>query len=332
MILMLPYDNFGKSRVLFSLFLSLVVLSSAVRGAAEGFPITMRVRGSSTITGGAVTIGDVAIVESGAQESDNRAVSLKQVVLIDHLQPGSQAELNAYQILDRLRAGSFEPSTLGYSIPERVTIRRVGRDLTQGELQESMDQYLRGTGREVVVRRFSHDGDTRLFPGAVSLRVLSLERQRVGVSRITLEARSESGETAQIGIVGQLDEFMYVPVANKQLPPGNIVRTDDVVMARMDTAKMPRDAAAQPNGIVGHAVKRGVSAGDPFRFPDLTLPQDIAPGAFVILRYRGRGFSATATGIAVDGGRVGGLIRVRNDSSKRVVQGTVVESGLVEVQ
>lgn len=331
MIYRLCRDNLGWWVVGSGTLLGMFLLIMTVVARAEGFPVTLRVRPSSAVTGGVVTIGDVGIVESAGQGSDDRAVSLKQVVLVDHLDPGSERQLHAHQILDRLRTQSFEPSTLGYSIPEQVVVRRVGRDLTQGELQESIDEYLRGTGREVVVRRFSLDGTARLFAGAASLRVISLERQRVGVSRILLEARSESGETARLGVVGQLDEFMYVPVASKQLPPGNVVRTDDVVMARMDMSKMPRDAAAQPDGVVGHAVKRGVAAGDPFRFPDLALPQDVAAGAFVVVRYIGRGFAATATGTALDAGRVGTTIRVRNDSSKRVIQGTIVEAGLVEV-
>ena len=327
----LSLDRRRPGLFVWTLLLSMQVVSTAMVAGADGFPITMRIRPSSAVTGGTVTVGDVATVESADLRSDERAVSLKQVTVIDHLDPGSETELQAYQILDRLKAQSFDPSTLGYSIPERVLVRRVGRDLTQGELQESIDEYLRGTGREIVVRRFSHDGKARLFTGSVTLRVLSLERQRVGVSRILLEARSERGETAQVGVVGQLDEFMYVPVASRQLPPGDVVRHEDVVMARMDTAKMPRDAAAQTEGVVGHSVKRSVSAGDPFRFPDLTLPHDVAAGAFVILRYVGRGFSATATGTALDTGRAGGTIRVRNDTSKRVVQGTILEAGLVEV-
>jgi flagella basal body P-ring formation protein FlgA len=164
------------------------------------------------------------------------------------------------------------------------------------------------------------------------MRVLSVERQRVGLSRIIVEARSESGEVEQLTLVGTLDEFMYMPVASRQLSVGNVVSFEDVVMARLDTKSLPRDVASTRDGIVGHAVKRTLSTGDFFRSPDLVLPHDITAGSSVTIKFSGRGFTATATGSALEGGRRGGKIRVRNEISKRILQGTIVEPGLVEVQ
>lgn len=299
---------------------------------AQQFPVSLRVRTSSTVTGARVTIDDIATVESSDQREDGRAVSVKQVVLIDWLEPGGTRQLTAYQILDRLRGESIEPATIGYAIPEQITVRRVGREITKGELQSLLDDYMKGTGREASIRTFSHDGSTRLFAGSATLRVVSLERQRVGLSRIVIEATSESGESAQIQVVGQLDEFMFVPVASRPLSVGKVVTPSDLVMARLDMSRIPRDVAAQSEGVVGHTIKRGVGVGDLFRAPDLILPQDITSGSSVTLRYVGRGFKATASGSALEAGRVGGTIRVRNDASKRVVEGTVIEPGLVEVR
>jgi flagella basal body P-ring formation protein FlgA len=195
-----------------------------------------------------------------------------------------------------------------------------------------VDEYLKGSGREATIRTFSHDGTTRLFAGAATLRIISLERQRVGLSRIAVEATTEEGESVQIQLVSSLDEFMYVPVASRPLSVGNVVNPNDLVMARLDMTRISRDVAAQSEGVIGHTIKRGIGVGDLFRAPDLSLPFDVTAGSSVTLRYVGRGFKATASGSALEAGRVGGAIRVRNESSKRIVEGTVVEPGLVEVR
>lgn len=311
---------------------SILALLFALEAHSENFPITLRVRAASTVMGSVVTVGDIGIVESSSEINDEKAVALKRVILIPHLRPGQESDISAYQLLEQLRGAAFEPGSIGYAIPERVTIKRAGRDIGQSELQNVLDEYLHGSGREARVKSFSHDGNGRLFVGPASMRVLSVERQRVGLSRIIVEARSESGEVEQLTLVGTLDEFMYMPVASRQLSVGNVVSYEDVVMARLDTKSLPRDVASTRDGIVGHAVKRTLSAGDFFRSPDLVLPPDMTAGSSVTIRFSGRGFTATATGSALEGGRRGGKIRVRNDISKRILQGTIVEPGLVEVQ
>jgi flagella basal body P-ring formation protein FlgA len=331
-------NSSGSRRISLAQFLSIAFLTLCLFPGdsdiahAQQFPISMRVRASSTVTGAKVTIDDIALVESSDQKEDGKAVSVKKVILLDSLEPGGERNISAYQILDHLRGESIDPSSIGYSIPEQVVVRRAGREITKGELQSLVDEYLKGSGREATIRTFSHDGNTRLFAGAATLRIVSLERQRVGLSRIAVEATTEEGESVQIQVVSSLDEFMYVPVASRPLSVGNVVNPNDLVMARLDMTRIPRDVAAQSEGVVGHTIKRGIGIGDLFRAPDLSLPFDVTAGSSVTLRYVGRGFKATASGSALEAGRVGGSIRVRNESSKRIVEGTVVEPGLVEVR
>lgn len=314
-------------------FVNLCFLGGAADFAhAQQFPISMRVRSSSTVTGARVTIDDIAIVESSDEKEDGKAVSVKKVLLLDSLEPGGERQLSAYQILDKLRESSIDPGSLGYAVPEQVLVRRAGREITKGELQGLVTEYMKGSGREATIRTFSHDGTTRLFAGAATLRIVSLERQKVGLSRIVIEAITEEGESAQIHLVSNLDEFMYVPVASRPLSVGKIIDPTDLVMARLDMTRIPRDVAAQSDGVVGHTIKRGIGVGDLFRAPDLSLPFDVTAGSSVTLRYVGRGFKATASGSALEAGRIGGAIRVRNESSKRIVAGTIVEPGLVEVR
>jgi hypothetical protein len=130
---------------------SILALLFAFEAHSETFPITLRVRASSTVMGAVVTLGDIGIVESSSEINDEKAVALKRVILIPHLRPGQESDLSAYQLLEQLRGAAFEPGSIGYSIPERVTIKRAGRDIGQSELQNVLDEYLRVSPTMVTV-------------------------------------------------------------------------------------------------------------------------------------------------------------------------------------
>ena len=54
-------------------------------------------------------------------------------------------------------------------------------------------------------------------------------------------------------------------------------------------------------------------------------------GAMVTLVYRSGGIEATASGVAIESGAQGDEIRVRNDSSRKIILGKVLEPGMVGV-
>jgi flagella basal body P-ring formation protein FlgA len=50
------------------------------------------------------------------------------------------------------------------------------------------------------------------------------------------------------------------------------------------------------------------------------------------MKYQSEFFEATASGVALENGGIGQEIKVRNDASKKVVSGQVLEAGIVRVQ
>ena len=131
---------------------------------------------------------------------------------------------------------------------------------------------------------------------------------------------SEPGERAE------------VPVARRPLPKGEVVGPDDVMMARMNISKLPKDVAAEGGGVVGYKVGKDVAPGEVFRLDKLAIPPLVESGTRVTLVYRSGLLEATATGTALDSGLAGQVVKVRNENSKKVVSGTVLETGLVEVK
>jgi len=128
-----------------------------------------------------------------------------------------------------------------------------------------------------------------------------------------------------------MDEWKLVPVATRPLAKGAVIAASDVELTRVSSTLAGRDLVENIGDVVGRAVSRNLGQGEVFRMGALSIPPVVTAGSRVTLKFRQGGLEATATGTAMDSGQVGQEIRVRNDSSKKVVPGKVVEPGLVSV-
>jgi flagella basal body P-ring formation protein FlgA len=305
---------------------------TAIASAQDGpFLVTMRVQEQSTISKGTATLADIGTVVANRPVDDDRAMVLQRAEVTSGIGPGGKVTMTGEEVLRRIQGGGVSLDRVGYTIPATVTVVRVGRELQRDELQTAVNRYLAGSGREMTVKHMTIEGAKQLFVGASRSEVTSLERERPGMVRIGLRSVDGGGETELLTIIAMVDEFTYVPVAQRSVSPGSVLDQSDLVMARVNTAQLPRDAVVDQAQVVGLEPNRQVAAGTVFREAELRRPSIIAAGAPVTMRATASGFVATATGTALESGVMGASIRVRNDSSKKVVRGKILDSNVVEV-
>jgi flagellar basal body P-ring formation protein FlgA len=89
-------------------------------------------------------------------------------------------------------------------------------------------------------------------------------------------------------------------------------------------ASLPIDVALTPDEITGKRVTKTLSSGDPVRRSDIEIPPVIERGKLVKMIYRSGGFTATASGVALESGFLDGAIKIRNDHSNKVVKAKVL--------
>lgn len=82
--------------------------------------------------------------------------------------------------------------------------------------------------------------------------------------------------------------------------------------------------------ILGMAVKRRIQQGHAISWSLLESPEIVKRGDIVTLLIRTNGFSASAQGKAMENGIKGQQIKVENNSSGKIIEGIVIESGVVE--
>jgi flagella basal body P-ring formation protein FlgA len=146
-----------------------------------------------------------------------------------------------------------------------------------------------------------------------------------------LSVTGEGMEPITTRIGGQVDETVELPVPTIRLLAGTVLRREDVHMGRVSTSAMRGEVARTLRDVVGMQLKRQVMAGQPLASADLIRPAVVQRDSMVQMQLESRGLSLSGQGIALESGATGERIRIRNTSSRAIVEAEVVGPGVVRV-
>ena len=102
-------------------------------------------------------------------------------------------------------------------------------------------------------------------------------------------------------------------------------RIDEIVVdGRTDYLKDP----AEVNGLVPH---RFIRAGSPVTINYFQQPVAVESGRMVRIIYRQGGLTVSAKGTVMSRGRIGQIVKVKNENSQKILSARVLDSQTVEV-
>lgn len=158
-------------------------------------------------------------------------------------------------------------------------------------------------------------------------------------ARLEREVRNGQG-TVAIACAGASPWRLFVPVrvveqvsvvvARRALAAGAILSADDVEVRTQSSTSLPLDYLSDMAQAVGLTVRRTVPAGTLLAGAALESPELIARGALVTLVSGSGSVRVKSEGVALEGARLKGRVRVKTPSG-RIVEGVVEASGEVRV-
>lgn len=219
---------------------------------------------------------------------------------------------------------------------EHVVVQRQSFTVTRGDVEARVRALIaeRMPGTEITVEMFnagfrlqaagdandtfaledfSYDTGTRRFDAIVAAPAASTMAQRVRVS-------------------GRIHKMVSVPVPKRPFSKGEILRADDIETISLKAEHMPADIVADRDSLVGRSAVRGLRAGHPVYARDIERPVLVPKDSLVTLVLQASHMRLTARGKAVDQGSHGDVIRIVNEQSKQVVEGTVIAAGQVAIK
>lgn len=206
--------------------------------------------------------------------------------------------------------------------------------------QESIYQAV----REYVDFQTSH-----LDPGRVEIQISQLDpRLNLGACNAPLEIFTLSdfrpvgsnhigvkcnGPTAwKIYIPVNILIFEDIIVAANPLPRRDIVGESDILIVRKEISSLNGGYITDPNEVIGKEVSRPLQMGAPLTKNALANQKLVQRGQQVTMIISSGGLNVSATGKALMHGGLGDLIKVSNSHSQRVIEGTVIAHGTVEIR
>ncbi|WP_457676262.1 flagellar basal body P-ring formation chaperone FlgA [Thiolapillus sp.] len=199
-----------------------------------------------------------------------------------------------------------------------------------------------------LARNFMEKHSRKINGDAAEIRVGRLDpRLRLHPCSRKLEAflpnggRTSGNTTVGVRCPGKKPWTLYVPVTvnvfkevvvtSEALPRNTVLKPSHLRLARRNLAKLPQGYFVSPDQLVGKKLKRNLGPGLALTPTMVKARAIIKRGQQVILVSRSKGISVRMQGKAMGSAAPGELIKVKNLSSKRIVEGTVTTSGEILV-
>ena len=249
-------------------------------------------------------------------------------------QPGKRLVLDAQWLTRAARRHHIVWQPAGPN--EHVVVQRqsfvVNREDVEGRVRAQLAERMPGTDLAVelynVNFRLHAAGDANDTFALEDLSFDAITRRFEAI--VAAPAGSTMAQRARVS--GRVHKMIAVPVPKRPISKGEILRADDLETARLKMDQAPVDIAAERDALVGKAAVRGLRAGHPVFSRDVERPVLVTKDSLVTLILQASHMRLTARGKALDAGSQGDVIRIVNDQSKQVVEGTVVAAGQVAVR
>ncbi|HET8710202.1 MAG TPA: flagellar basal body P-ring formation chaperone FlgA [Spongiibacteraceae bacterium] len=201
-----------------------------------------------------------------------------------------------------------------------------------------IDKFMTGYARDLTKRlgpgsrveystpSLSGSAATRSCPVPLAI---SNRDQTQSLSRVTLLVAC--GKEWSIYLPVDLDVYRPVVVALKPLATGSIVNADDVQLSTLNVSQLIGAYITTLDEAVGMSVKRPIAQGRPIVSQQLDQPILVRRGESVVISAESGDLAVKMSGVAMSDGRRGEQIRVKNQTSSRVVDARVVAPGQVTV-
>jgi flagella basal body P-ring formation protein FlgA len=287
-----------------------------------------------------VMIGDVTTIEGGDAAVRKRIGALD---LADAPELGKTTRLTQALIAHRIRIAGIDSRHYSIQGADAIVLSTRGNRVSEQEIVSAARQFLltkvpwnpADVSIEVSrpIRNPVHVAGSRddlRFEASLRSPQVTLGTVRVDVSVI-----SRGVKQAEVSVSLEIHLCRTIAVAARRIDRGQLLTEEDVFFERRAVDNIA-GFLTEPDSPVGKRIGRTLVPLQPITKTDVDAAE---PDTAIVIRQRdavkivarGTGLVISATGEALQDGRTGQMIRVRNVDSKAVVTGRVINSNEVQV-
>ena len=295
--------------------------------------ISIKLRSAADVTGGKVSLGDIADISGG---NDDVIEMLSEITVCHSLAPGARKALLPRDIETELLRNRINLRYVRINGESQVIVSHKSTNVTSEELKEVVLDYvyehMPWEKDEVVIEL------TRVLP-AVSLPDKSVEysvtrvsgSKYVGFSQFVLRIFS-NGELKHRFVVGvNIRVFKDVVVSSRQLGRRSIIRNGDIEVQKRELKDTNKTPFLSVSEIVGKRLKTSIPANRILYQSSVEEAPLITRDQYVTIRGKMGAVCVTTRGRAIEEGKSGEFIQVKNLASGKIVIAKVTSPEIVDI-
>lgn len=269
-----------------------------------------------------ITLGEIAHIQG---DDPGQVLQLKGISLGRAPLPGNHRFIRRAQIEARLKGVELR-------CPLRVKVLRAYQRIPAAKVAEIVTRYLRGRlpfAERVEILNLRVRGNVILPRGPWDYLVLERSRRPLGKVSLVVLFRCQ-GHQRRALVEAEVRAWAKVVVASRRLPRYHLLQEGDVRLEERELSRL-LDFLTDPRQLLGKRTKVSIPKGAVLRWDQVEVPPVVKRGKVVTILLETPYIRATALGVAVEDGRCGEVIRVRNLSSQREVFAEVLDRSTVRV-
>lgn len=284
-----------------------------------------------TVNDSNLTLGRVSIIRG----SKPLAAKASEIQLGRISVPGQKIVLDRQMILGRLACNGIPTSKVTLTGSEKITVNQQNQTISSSEFILLANSFLEKNPPGNMACKWNPIRKPKYFVVSAGSKDIKLSPRLVqtGVknqARVEIAVFSESDKIGVRQVTFAMIYERHQAVTKVDVPAGGVFSPENIKIEKIQSNDPEYADFKPPYGLVA---KRRLPAGTvlvPNMLESLEPPVILKRNQNVVIRIERPGFMITAMGIAMQDGKAGDYIKVRNTDSQRIILARIKEDGTVE--
>jgi flagellar basal body P-ring formation protein FlgA len=296
------------------------------------YSLEITFRTTALVDGASVTLADMAEFD----DQSELAQALGSQVVSPSPAPGQVILLKTGSVREHLITSLSIPTSVAWNGSPTTHVRRNAVNIGPDKIQSIIAEF---------ILKHRHDfpnAEVRFIPaslplpfllptGNLSWEVIPSNPRILPSSNISIIFKVDGHVRKNMAIPGHIEALAPIAVAAAPLRKGDMLTQDSVQTATRDISDISAPCL-DPQEIIGKKANRAIKEGSVIDRSWLDFPPMITRGQVVKIVLNNGDLHVTTTGTANMNGAKDQIIRVQNNTSKKIIYCRVTAPGIVEVQ
>ena len=283
--------------------------------------------------GDKILLGDIASITG----SDSPLIQQLSAIIVGRApQPGNSRRLDRGMINTRLKQNRIDPAILVLNMPASISVSRSCVKVSPEKIKEMVADYISKNilpgNPDATIKGIQVSDSLRLPVGTVTYEVSApRNRDLVGQVPFAVKFNVDGKLYKRVWANVSIEVLAEVVITSKPLGRHKPITEDDIMVLRMDLAKVPSDVITDPQTVLGKRTRRAIGSKTVMRANLVEFPPLVRRGDVVVIVAETQGLKITALGQVKKKGALGDRIPVLNFDSKKVLYARVMDANTVKI-